>query len=76
MSMPLESFFSGSKGMPPENVFHGKFFHHHDYWQRLHIWDRVMIIISSMLGATLLATFIYWVIEPPPVIIELQLLPV
>jgi hypothetical protein len=69
MSMPPESFFSGSgsRGMPPESVFPGIFFHHPDhrsYWQRLHIWERVMIIISSVLGAALLAAFIYWVIYP------------
>jgi hypothetical protein len=67
MSIPPESVFPGFRGMPPESVFPERFFHHPDhrsYWQRLDIKERVMVIISSMLGAALLAAFIYWVIYP------------
>jgi hypothetical protein len=53
MSIPPESVFPGFRGMPPESVFPERFFHHPDhrsYWQRLDIKERVMVIISSVLG--------------------------
>ncbi|GAU45156.1 hypothetical protein TSUD_253890 [Trifolium subterraneum] len=67
MSMPPESVFPGSRRMPREIDFLGRFFHHPDhrsFWQRLHIYERVMVIISLLVGAAALAALIYWVIYP------------
>ncbi|MCI17555.1 hypothetical protein A2U01_0038703, partial [Trifolium medium] len=50
--------------MPPESVFPGNFFHHPDhrsFWQRLHIWERVMIIIFAVV---FIAAIFYRVIYP------------
>ncbi|MCI21039.1 hypothetical protein A2U01_0042203 [Trifolium medium] len=57
MSMPPES-------MPPESVFPGKVFHHPDhrsFWQRLQIWERVMVIIFAVV---VIAAIFYRVIYP------------
>ncbi|PNX85974.1 hypothetical protein L195_g042049 [Trifolium pratense] len=64
MSMPPESVFSGSRGMPPESVFPGRIFHHPDhrsFWQRLQIWERVIIIIFAVV---FIGAMFYRVIYP------------